>query len=323
MNSHKNARTTFAGCKLLIGRIRVAGMMPAAEAAGISVRTARKWLNRLEELGEPGLPDRSSRPSRTRATIDDELRTRIEPLRRWRMPMRTIAGVVGRSVATISNALVAAGLSRLTALDPAKPVVRYKPSAPSELLHTDTNKLGCIERPSNWITGNRRDASRGAGWEVARVAIDDHSRAGFVQMYAENARIPQSRFSRPPWQITAIGVQTKRLIPDNASAYCSRLFTRTCKALGIKHSFTRPCRPQTNGMVERFNGRIEQVLRSHHFNSSEDLEKTLLRYVWLYNQHLPQKALNHEAPIQAMKRWQQSHPHLFQKSVRNHPGPDN
>lgn len=44
MNSHKNARTTFAGRKLLIERIRVVGLMPAAEAAGISPRTARKWL---------------------------------------------------------------------------------------------------------------------------------------------------------------------------------------------------------------------------------------------------------------------------------------
>lgn len=46
-------------------------------------------------------------------------------------------------------------------------------------------------------------------------------------------------------------------------------------------------------MVERFNSRIEQVLRTHHFNSGEDLETTLLGYVWLYVHHLVQKALNH------------------------------
>ena len=75
-------------------------------------------------------------------------------------------------------------------------------------------------------------------------------------------------------------------------------------------------------MVERFNGRLEQVLRSHHFNSADDLEKTLRRFVWLYNQHLPQKALNHEAPVQALKRWRSSHPQLFLKAVRNQAGPD-
>ena len=126
------------------------------------------------------------------------------------------------------------------------------------------------------------------------------------------------------------------LLTDNGKEFTDRLFGKRerdatgqhefdalCQALGIEHRLTRPRTPQTNGMVERFNGRLEQVLRSHHFNSAEDLEQTLLRYAWLYNHHLPQKSLNHEAPIQAMKRWQHSHPHLFQKQVRNHPGPDN
>ncbi len=75
-------------------------------------------------------------------------------------------------------------------------------------------------------------------------------------------------------------------------------------------------------MVERFNGRISQVLNTHRFNSGEELEHTLVRYVWLYNQHLPQKALNDETPIQAMKRWASSHPQLFLRQVRNHPGPE-
>ena len=75
-------------------------------------------------------------------------------------------------------------------------------------------------------------------------------------------------------------------------------------------------------MVERFNGRLSQVLRSHHFNSAEDPEKTLHRFVWLYNHHLPQKALGHEAPVQALKAWKMKVPDLFVKNVRNHPGPD-
>jgi len=41
----------------------------------------------------------------------------------------------------------------------------------------------------------------------------------------------------------------------------------------------------TNGMVERVNGRIEGVLQSHHFRSGEELETTLHRDAWLYNQH--------------------------------------
>lgn len=86
-----------------------------------------------------------------------------------------------------------------------------------------------------------------------------------------------------------------------------------CEALGIEHPLTRSRTPQTNGMVERFNGRLERVLRTHRFNSADDLATTLHRYVCLYNEHLPQKALDHVAPIDALKRWYQFQPDLFAK----------
>ena len=126
MNSHKNARTTFEGRKLLIERIAAMGLKPAAQAAGISERTARKWLKRFEDFGTQGLLDRSSRPMKTRTSINAHLAERIERLRRHRMPMRRIAQVVGRSVATVSRLLAGLGLSSLKALDPVEPVVRYE-----------------------------------------------------------------------------------------------------------------------------------------------------------------------------------------------------
>jgi transposase InsO family protein len=54
--------------------------------------------------------------------------------------------------------------------------------------------------------------------------------------------------------------------------------------LGINHRLKTLKSPQTNGMIERFNGRIEEVLQSHHFRSGDELESTLHRYVWLHNQ---------------------------------------
>jgi transposase len=126
MNSHKNARLTFEGRRLLMERIAVMGLIPAAEAAGISAGCARKWLRRFEEEGEAGLMDRTCRPHRTRCSIDAPLAERIEALRRDRMPVRRIATVVGRSVATISRFLARLGLSSLKALEPAIPAVRYE-----------------------------------------------------------------------------------------------------------------------------------------------------------------------------------------------------
>jgi hypothetical protein len=73
-------------------------------------------------------------------------------------------------------------------------------------------------------------------------------------------------------------------------------------------------------MVERFNGRISDVLRTNRFDSALDLEQTLTRYVHLYNTTLPQLALRSRTPMQVMKDWHKPHPHLFVKSPRNHPG---
>jgi transposase InsO family protein len=92
--------------------------------------------------------------------------------------------------------------------------------------------------------------------------------------------------------------------------------------LNIEHRLTKPRTPRTNGMVERFNGRIADVLKTHRFTSGEDLEQTLMRYVALYNHQLPQSALKSKTPMRAMKDWYASHPHLFIKRPYDHPGYD-
>lgn len=97
---------------------------------------------------------------------------------------------------------------------------------------------------------------------------------------------------------------------------------RFCHRHDIEHRLIPPYRPQTNGMVERFNGRVSDVLNTHRFDSREDLETTLKRYNWLYNHHINQKALHHQTPIGALKQWQKDRPELFWKRVINHPGPD-
>ncbi len=273
--------------------------MPAAEAAGISARTARKWLRRYQDEGEAGLADRSSRPMRTRSTVDEELRHRIERLRRARMPMRRIAQVVGRSVATVSRVLAALGLSSLKALvAPVRPVVRYARCAPGEMLHLDTKKLGCIARPGHRITADRRDSVDGAGWEFAHVAIDDHARVGFVQMHTDERKSTAVDFLKAAVaNSAALGVRIQRVLTDNGSAYRSKLFARTCQALGIKHSFTRPYRPQTNGKAERL---IQTCLRecayARRYANSAERSAWLPPFLAYYNTRRPHSALGYKPP---------------------------
>ncbi len=148
MNSHKNARLTLEGRKLLVERIAGMGLIPAAEAAGISPRTARKWLKRFLEGGVRGLHDRSSRPARTRTNLDAALRERIEQLRRSRMPMRRIATIVGRSVSTVSRLLACLGLSSLKALDPIAPIVRYERERPASCCISTQRSSGASCNPA-------------------------------------------------------------------------------------------------------------------------------------------------------------------------------
>ncbi|MES2400074.1 MAG: IS481 family transposase [Pseudomonadota bacterium] len=298
MNSHKNARLTIEGRKLLIERIAVMGLISAAEAAGVSRQTARKWLRRFEQGGPQALCDRTSRPDRTRSSIDSKLACRIEKLRRSRMPMRCIAGVVGRSVATVSRFLAGLGLSSLKALEPVEPVVRYEREAPGELLHMDTKKLGRIVRPSHRVTGDRRDSVDGAGWEVVHVAIDDHSRASFVQVLCDERKESVVDFLKATVaHYKALGVNIKRLLTDNGSAYRSKLFAKTCQALGIKHTFTRPYRFQTNGKAERF---IQTCLREWAYGRiwSNSAERTawLPAFLAYYNARRPHSALGYKPP---------------------------
>ena len=70
-------------------------------------------------------------------------------------------------------------------------------------------------------------------------------------------------------------------------------------------------------MVEKFNGRIADILRTHHFQSGKELEHTLLRYVDLYNNHLPQANLNCRTPCQVMYEWYENKSQFFNKAVHN------
>ncbi len=165
------------------------------------------------------------------------------------------------------------------------------------------------------------------------VAIDRATRRVFVRIHPVKTAANARRFLRDLER--AAPMRITRVLTDNGKEFTDRLFglrrraatgnhefDRLCTGFGIEHRLAPPMRPQTNGMVERFNGRIEDVLQSHRFRSGEDLEQTLLRYVRLYNGQLPQSVLKGRTPIDALKDWHQEKPELFRKKPYNHTGCD-
>jgi transposase InsO family protein len=306
MNVHKNARLTPLGRERLVVAMR-SGQTPeaAAQAAGVCPRTARKWLKRFEAEGPDGLIDRSSRPHRLRRPTPAAVQAEIVGLRRRRLCGRHIAKRVGVSPATVSRVLRAAGLSRMSDLDPVEPVRRYERATPGELIHIDIKKLGRIDGVGHRITGDRRGQSnrrargQGLGWEFAHVCVDDASRIAFAEMKRDETAASAVDFLKAAVAYyRSLGVAVARVMTDNGSCYKAFVFRDACRDLGLRHIRTKPYTPKTNGKAERF---IQTALRewayARPYDHSDQRTTQLPRWLHDYNWHRPHGGIRAKTPI--------------------------
>ncbi|TSE32491.1 IS481 family transposase [Tepidimonas charontis] len=301
MNTHKNARLTFARRLQMVQEMTQHGLK-ACEAAsrhGVTPRTARKWLGRYLAEGASGLTDASSRPKRSPRAIEPSKALLIVELRQRRMTQARIAQSVGVSEATVSRVLRRAGLSKLSDLQPREPVQRYEHARAGDLLHIHTKKLGRIERPGHRVTGNRRDSVAGAGWEFLFVAVDGHARVAFTAIHPDERAPSAVQFLRDAVAYyNRLGVTIKRVLTDNGPAFRSKPFRQACQQLGIAHKFTRAYRPQTNGKAERF---IQSALREWAYGwtyqNSEQRRQALHSWQHHYNWHRPHHGIGRVAPM--------------------------
>ena len=300
MNMHKNARLTFVRRMEMVRSVVDQGLTLArvAAEAGVSEPTARKWLGRYLAEGEAGLADRSSRPKRSPRSIRPEKALAIVEARRRRLTQARIAVSLGVSKSTVGRVLKRAGLSRLSDLEPSEPVMRYEHERPGDLIHIDTKKLGRIERMGKRIPGSSHSPIK-AGWEYLFVAIDDHARIGFTDMYPDETQTSATQFlQNTVAYFRSLGVHAKRILTDNGSSFRSEKFAKACRQLRLKHSFTRPYRPQTNGKAERF---IQSALREWAYGIpyNHSLERTAMLERWThhYNWHRPHQGIKGLAPI--------------------------
>jgi transposase InsO family protein len=255
------------GRELLVERIEGAGwsLMEAAAAAGISERTARKWLARYRTEGSLGLLDRSSAPAVVANRTDERRVEAIAALRRVRLTGAEIAEVLEMALSTVSGILTRIGMGKLGRLG-LEPAQRYERQRPGELIHIDVKKLGRIHagaghrvsgRSRRHYTGQRTDAEgkvrNVVGWEFVHIAIDDATRLAYVEVLGdEKATTAIGFLRRAIAHYSGYGITVEQLMTDNGSAYRSTIHAIACRALGIRHLRTRPYRPQTNGKAERF-----------------------------------------------------------------------
>jgi len=301
MDYHQNARLTIHSREQLARRVLEQGctLKLAAASFSVSAKTAGRWVRRYREEGSAGLRDRSSRPHRLRQPTSAELVSRVEQLRRQRWTGLRIAQQTGLSRATVSRILRRLKLSRMRDLEPRPPVQRYEHARPGDLLHLDIKKLGRIARPSHRVTGNRRDSVSGIGWEYYHVAIDDHSRMAFSALYPNEKQASVLAFLAAALAYYArFGIRFRAVLTDNGPAYRSHAFACACRQLGLKHRFTRPYTPRTNGKAERF---IQTALRewayARTYQNSNERSQELGSWLHQYNWHRPHGSLGASPPI--------------------------
>jgi transposase InsO family protein len=300
MNIHKNARLTPHGRAEVIQRVRVGGesIRQAARRAHVSDRTVRRWLARAAEGA--ALIDRSSRPHTTPSAVAPAVALRVKVLRqRARLTLKEIAQIVGISRATVARIVARCGWSRLHVIELPPTSRRYERAQPGELVHLDVKKLARIVRPGHRISGNRRDTVRGAGWQFAHMAIDDHSRLGYGEMLPDEQGGTAAGFLRRTVRaLRRLGVDVVAIMTDNGSAYRSRRFAATCRQLGVRHLFTRPYTPRTNGKAERFiKTSLLEWAYIRMYRHSEERAAALATWLHHYNWHRPHTAAGGQPPI--------------------------
>ncbi len=299
MDLHKNARSCPKSRALMVARV-LGGEPPrtVAGAMGVSERTVYKWLRRYRDEGDEGLEDRRSCPQHIPRSLGKQEQETILAFREQRLSQIEIAWKTGIPRSTVSRWLHRWGLGRLPQLAPPEPIRRYEKEHAGELVHLDIKKLGKIRGVGHRITGKRQHRNRGIGWEFAHVAIDDASRVAYVEILEDERAVSAQGFLiRARVWFADRGVAIQRILTDNGSCYVAKTFARLCQELGLKHSRTRPYRPQTNGKAERFIQTLQREWAyAFTFHSSKQREDLLPEYLHFYNRHRAHSALGGKPP---------------------------
>ena len=317
---HKNATTT----PKIRQEIRQSSLSPSqlAKRYGVTIPTIQRWRN------SDSVEDRSHTPHRLQTTLTPAQEGVVVELRKLLLLSLDDLLVVTRefinpdvSRSGLDRCLRRHGVSNRKALlakpDKAPPKT-FKDYVPG-YVHIDIKYL-----PQMPDEDHR---------QYLFVAIDRATRHVHVALKRSKSARSARAFlkeviAKAPYRIHTLLTDNDKAFTDRVTVAGSRQptghhqFDRLCSEHDIDHRLIPIRRPQTNGMVERFNGRIAEVLATTRFKSAEDLSQTLKRYVYLYNHHIPQQALKHQSPIKALREWQMKQPELFNRTVINHPGPD-
>lgn len=326
---HPQARTTAQIRKEIQELSGQLTQRELAEKYNVTRHTIRKWQRR------EAVTDRSHRPHRLQTTLSPEQEALVVELRKLLLlPLDDLLIVVREFIhpeatrSGIHRTLRRHGVSNLKEMEKAraqadgtatgKPRKGFRDYQPG-FVHVDVKYLPRMadETRRKYLFVGIDRATR---WVYLEVLPDKGAKraAGFLRRLIDKA----------PFRV-------QKVLTDNGKEFTDRFvangereptgrhpFDQACRVHAIEHRLIKPKHPQTNGMVERFNGRISEILHSTHIGSSQELESILRQYLQVYNHHIPQKNLGYRTPVQALKEWQKKEPDLFKKRVYDLSGRD-
>ena len=311
---HKNARTTPAIRAQLAASNEPVAVL--AKRFNLAPNTVRKWQSRTD------FNDRSHTAHNLQTTLNSAQEQIVIYLRKHLLlPLDDLLSVTREF---LCPEVSRSGLNRC--------LRRHNVGNLREMTRTQDNKpkyqrfkdypIGYVHIDVKYLPQMPDETKR----RYLFVAIDRATRMVCVQLRHSKTANDAKAFLKSVTE--RFPFKVSKVLTDNGKEFTNKVFGQKaadnthefdllCQSLGIEHRLTKVRRPQTNGMVERFNGRIADILRTHHFQSGKELEHTLKRYIDLYNNHLPQANLNCRTPCQVMFEWYEKKPQSFNKPVHN------
>jgi len=325
---HANARTTPRIRKEIQEAPATITNAELARRYGVHRHTIAKWRKRKST------EDRSTRPHRLCTTLTEAQEKVVIELRKLLLlPLDDLLVVVREFIeprlsrSALDRCLRRHGVSNLRSLQ--KTMEGYEENKKRRDTGFKPYEPGFVHVDVKYLPQMQDQSSRG----YLFVAIDRATRWVYLEIRQDKSARSATSFlkrliEKAPFKIKVILTDNGKEFTDRFSVSGERRptgkhpFDRLCRYAGIEHRLIRPRHPQTNGMVERFNGRISEILRTNYFESSKDLKEALHKYRWAYNHQIPQRSLGHITPIEALKQWQKKRPDLFSKRVYNLTGLD-
>jgi transposase InsO family protein len=315
--SHRNARLTVHGRRLIVDRVLGQGRRRAHVAAemGVSRQCVSHWISRYQAEGEDGLHDRSSRPHRTPSRTPAPIEAQVLALRkRERRGQDWIGAELGLAARTVSRILRRHRVRYLRELDPVtgRPIraskataIRYERARPGELVHMDVKKIGRIPDGGGWRARGRaaaspsRDHQARTGFDFVHSLVDDHSRLAYSEILPDEKGLTCAAFlSRAARYFADHGIdRIERVMTDNAWAYKYSL-REVVAQLGARQVFIRPHCPWQNGKVERLNRTLQtEWAYRQPFSSNAERAAALAPWIEYYNTRRRHSALGGLPPI--------------------------